>query len=211
MANWALSVMSFGCTTISTLIFSSIESVSMGTCSTVKSAFNSVTTTQGSCRCIPIRAIIGLDWVPKIGSGLITPTTGLLVLITCVMARAKSYSSSFSRSRDRNGSAKFLERVLDVWQVGLVLGRGAVRIRGDVEADFDRRFEPSQDFSGAGREGVDLVAGRIPADAHLAEDEVEAKDDEEGQDDAGGGIHPELELGVFHGWKSLLFIRGEAD
>ena len=54
-----------------------------------------------------MRIIIGFIAAPMIGSGVITPMTGLLVEKTCEMARLMSYSSNFSRSSGRNGRAAF--------------------------------------------------------------------------------------------------------
>ena len=107
-ANCALSVMSFGWSTSSTLIFSSIDSTSMPTGCTSKSRFSSLMKTQGSLPCWrPICIIIGFDGWPKIGSGDITPTTGLVVVRICERARARSYSSSFSRWGERKGKVAF--------------------------------------------------------------------------------------------------------
>ena len=45
--------------------------------------------------------------MPNSGSGLITPTTGFVVVVTRAIARARSYSSSRSRSGASTGSASF--------------------------------------------------------------------------------------------------------
>ena len=83
---------------------SSILSTPSETSFTVKSRFNSVMRTHGSCPRWPIRAIIGLN-SPKTGSALITPTTGFCGVMTCEIARAMSYSNIRSRDGDRNGMA----------------------------------------------------------------------------------------------------------
>ena len=59
-----------------------------------------------------MRIIIGFIGVPKMGSADMTPTTGLVGFATRAMARDRSYSSSFSRSGERNGSATFWSRQL---------------------------------------------------------------------------------------------------
>ena len=108
MMNWsmaycALSVMSFGAMTSSSLMSSSILSTSMPTRLTLKSFFSSLTMVQGWLACWPICCIIGLEGMPKTGSGLMRPMIGFSGVSTRTMARVRSYSSSRSRLGARNG------------------------------------------------------------------------------------------------------------
>ena len=58
--------------------------------------------------------IIGLPGMPNTGNGLITPDHRLVGRVTRAIARARSYSSSRSRSGASAGSASFWSAWLTV-------------------------------------------------------------------------------------------------